>query len=216
MLLEFIDPVTFQLLSNLKVLTTTILARVWLKKQFKKTQWLAIFLLLIGSMMTTRPDEQKITLKLGSTITGLIGMIFYCTLSAVAGIATEYIMKLNSSSSIHFQNMQLYLYGIIFNGIGLYLESNRYKTSIWNGLNSNIWVIVAILNQSLTGLLISGIIKYADNIIKLFIIAGATIVSYIFSYLLFGVMIDLHWLYSAFIILSSIYLYNMSLIHTEY
>jgi len=54
-------------------------------------------------------------------------VFFQCVLSAVAGVYTEYLFKRtasnDSNSNIHFQNMQLYSWGIMING----LEGMRQK-----------------------------------------------------------------------------------------
>jgi probable UDP-sugar transporter A4 len=219
-ILDYIDPVTFQLLSNLKVLSTTLLSWFWLHTKFTRVQWVSLALLLVGSLMSTKTGEDyklfnevSNHMTLGATIRGLCLMLLYCFLSGVAGIATEYIMKLNEKTSLHFQNAQLYVFGIIFNIIAMFYQS-EFTSDFLKGI-FNFWTIVVILNQSFTGLFLSAIMKYMDNITKLFIIAGATLVSYGLSYVLFGVQTTLNYVYACIIVGISVYLYNMKNIHGE-
>ena len=43
-------------------------------------------------------------------------------LSALAAVYTEWVMKRNDDS-LHWQNIQLYTFGILFNGLGLAFSS---------------------------------------------------------------------------------------------
>jgi UDP-galactose transporter len=213
-LLNYVDPATFQLLSNMKVITTTVLAWWILTKIFSSIQWGSLAILFIGSSLSTISTEKTSSsfITLGATSTGFIGMIVYCTLSAIAGIVTEYAMKINENTSIHYQNVQMYIFGVIFNLFSCYSEGGGDPVVIFTGLTSSWWVLMVILNQGLTGLLISAIMKFADNIVKLFCISGAAIVSYILSNLLFGVGFTITWFASAILITLSVYLYNYQMI----
>lgn len=210
-LLNYVDPATFQLLSNMKVITTTLLAYFFMKKNFSGIQWLSLLILFVGSTLSTiasDPNLENSTIKLGATPTGFIGMIIYCFLSAVAGISTEYAMKINETTSLYYQNLQLYLFGIIFNFVSSFYEAKGDILVMFRGLGSSYWILIVIINQGVTGLLISAIMKFADNIVKLFCISGAAIVSYILSVYLFKLGLSLIWISSAVLIILSVYLYN--------
>ena len=49
MTLKYVDPATYQILGNLKIVTTGVLFRVMLKRQLNKLQWMALGLLMIGA-----------------------------------------------------------------------------------------------------------------------------------------------------------------------
>lgn len=50
-------------------------------------------------------------------------------LSALAAVYTEWVMKRNDDS-LHWQNIQLYTFGILFNGMGLAFNSLLAGTSV--------------------------------------------------------------------------------------
>lgn len=210
MLLNYVDPATFQLLSNMKVITTTVLTWIIMKKVFSGIQWISLVVLFVGSSLSTiAADPASVSsVKLGATTTGFIGMVVYCTLSALAGISTEYAMKINESTSIHYQNLQMYMFGVFFNFISCHYEGKGDLKVMFAGLQSSWWILAVIANQGMTGLLISAIMKFADNIVKLFCISGAAIVSFVLSHYLFGLGLNLTWFISASLITLSVYMYN--------
>lgn len=48
-LLRYVDPATYQILGNLKIVTTGILFRICLRRQLSLLQWIALCLLAIGA-----------------------------------------------------------------------------------------------------------------------------------------------------------------------
>ena len=102
---------TTLILGNLKIVTTGVLFRVILKRQLNKLQWIALALLMVGAT----------TSQIGCTGSGLsapvqgymLGMLSAC-LSALAGVYTEKLMKMNDDN-LYWQNLQLYSFGVVFN-----------------------------------------------------------------------------------------------------
>ncbi|KAK9141183.1 hypothetical protein Scep_010864 [Stephania cephalantha] len=99
----------------------------------------------------------------------MLGILSAC-LSALAGVYTEYLMKKNNDS-LYWQNVQLYTFGAIFNMARLLLDDFRggFENGPWwqrllNGYGLTTWMVV--LNLGSTGLLVSWLMKYADNIVK--------------------------------------------------
>lgn len=50
--LKFVDPATYQILGNLKIVTTGLLLWACLKRQLSLLQWLALALLMIGATIS--------------------------------------------------------------------------------------------------------------------------------------------------------------------
>ena len=78
--------------------------------------------------------------------------------------------SLAQSDSIHWQNIQLYFYGVIYGMIPV-LTNRSTPPAIHHGFNFFAWATVFSL--SFAGLTISFILKYIDNIAKCFCAAGA-------------------------------------------
>jgi UDP-sugar transporter A1/2/3 len=53
-----------------------------------------------------------------SSLSGLLLSVASSLLSALGGIYSEKLLKGRASTSIHWQNIQLYVWGVLFNGIG--------------------------------------------------------------------------------------------------
>ncbi|KAE9460206.1 hypothetical protein C3L33_07892, partial [Rhododendron williamsianum] len=107
--LTYVDTSTYQILGNLKIVTTGILFRLFLKRKLSNLQWLAIVLLAVGT--TTSQVKgcggSSCDSVFSSPIQGyMLGILSAC-LSALAGVYTEFLMKKNNDS-LYWQNVQLY------------------------------------------------------------------------------------------------------------
>ncbi len=47
--LKYVDPSTYQILGNLKIVTTGVLFWLWLRRQLSPLQWMALVLLMVGA-----------------------------------------------------------------------------------------------------------------------------------------------------------------------
>ncbi|KAM7508586.1 hypothetical protein LguiA_019039 [Lonicera macranthoides] len=119
----------------------------------------------------------------------MLGMLSAC-LSALAGVYTEFLMKKNNDS-LYWQNVQLYMFGAILNMARLTLDDFRagFERGAWwqcifNGYSITTWLVV--LNLGSTGLLVSWLMKYADNIVKVYSTSMAMILTMVLSVFLFN------------------------------
>jgi hypothetical protein len=201
--LKYVDPATYQILGNLKIVTTGIMLRVALKRFLSPIQWIALILLMVGATTSqintdcTAGAEKTffaapaiVSARVGyareharmrvcmrvrryalwqarqvpgriapcctalhctalpSTfwawlpgtppspphahtythmcthhpLQGYIFGVVSATLSAVAAVYTEWVMKKNTDS-LYWQNMQLYGFGVVANMLGLAYSS---------------------------------------------------------------------------------------------
>lgn len=190
--LTYVDTSTHQIMGNLKIVTTGILFRTFLKRKLSKLQWMAIMLLTIGTTVSQVKGcgETNCGSLLAAPIQGyLLGILSAC-LSALAGVYTEYLMKKNQDS-LYWQNMQLYAFGVLFNIARLTVEDVRagFSNGCWwnrlfNGYDFVTWLVV--LNLSCTGLLVSWVMKYADTIVKVYATSMAMLLTMVVSIQLFN------------------------------
>ncbi|VAI90013.1 unnamed protein product [Triticum turgidum subsp. durum] len=172
--LTYVDPSTYQILGNLKIVTTGILFRLVLRRKLSNLQWMAIILLAVGT--TTSQVKGCGDAPCDSVFSApfqgyMLGILSAC-LSALAGVYTEYLMKKNSDS-LYWQNVQLYMFGVIFNmGWLVYgdfkagFEMGPWWQRLFNGYSITTWIVV--FNLGSTGLLVSWLMKYSDNIVKFY------------------------------------------------
>ena len=105
-------------------------------------------------------------LELSNKGLGKLDAIVMAVLSGAAGVYTELIMKKRPQRNVNVQNVYLYMFGVIFNifAIFLYDYDAVFGNGFFHGYNGV--VCVMIVNHALSGIAVSLVMKYADNIVK--------------------------------------------------
>lgn len=187
-ILAHVDATTFQLLSQLKTVFTGLLFRVFLSRSLTVFQYLAIVQLAAGTATSQIPlcTASSATDGGRSSLLGVLLSVISCVLSAFGGIYSEKLLKDKPKDSIHWQNIQLYSWGIAFNLLGVFLHSGTAAlgSGFFAGFRGWAWAVV--LNNAFNGLAISAILKYADNIARVYAHACAMLVTMVLSILLFA------------------------------
>nr|KJB41476.1 hypothetical protein B456_007G106100 [Gossypium raimondii] len=211
--LMYLDTSTYQIMGNLKIVTTGILFRLFLKKKLSNLQWMAIILLAVGTTMSQVQGcgEASCDSLFSAPIQGyMLGVLSAC-LSALAGVYTEFLMKQNNDS-LYWQNVQLYTFGAILNMARLVVDDFRagYEKGPWwqrlfNGYSVTTWMVV--LNLGSTGLLVSWLMKYADNIVKVYSTSMAMLLTMVLSVFLFSFKPTLQLFLGIIICMMSLHMY---------
>mmetsp|Transcript_11216 Transcript_11216/g.52057 ORF Transcript_11216/g.52057 Transcript_11216/m.52057 type:complete len:327 (+) Transcript_11216:223-1203(+) len=169
-----LGPTTFQITNNLKVVATAVLMRVFLGRKLTWLRWKALTLLILGSAVTQlnseNPEESR-----GSKSAYLL-VVTNSIASGAAGVISEKLLKgqgNNILDSIHWQNMQLYFFGLLFGMASSHTSNGSSALDIFDGFNK--WAYATVVLLSLSGLLVSFILKYLDNFAKCFV-AGLSII----------------------------------------
>ncbi|KAE9459618.1 hypothetical protein C3L33_08502, partial [Rhododendron williamsianum] len=180
----------FKIMGNLKIVTTGILFRLFLRRKLSYLQWMAIVLLAVGTTTSQVKGcgESSCEFLFSAPIQGyMLGILSAC-LSALAGVYTEFLMKKNNDS-LYWQNVQLF--GVIFNMARLLLDdfTGGFENGPWwqrllNGYSITTWMVV--INLGSTGLLVSWLMKYADNIVKVYSTSMAMLLTTVLSVYLFN------------------------------
>lgn len=211
--LMYVDPSTYQIMGNLKIVTTGILFRLFLKRKLSNLQWLAIILLAVGTTTSQVKGcgEASCESLFSAPIQGYVLGILSACLSALAGVYTEYLMKKNDDS-LYWQNVQLYTFGAIFNMARLLWDDFRlgYEKGPWwqrllNGYTFVTWMVV--LNLGSTGLLVSWLMKFADNIVKVYSTSMAMLLTMVLSVYLFNFQPTVQLFLGIIICMISLHLY---------
>ncbi|XP_022150461.1 CMP-sialic acid transporter 1 isoform X2 [Momordica charantia] len=207
------DTSTYQIMGNLKIVTTGILFRLFLRRKLSNLQWMAIILLAVGTTMSQVKGcgEASCESLLSSPIQGyMLGILSAC-LSALAGIYTEFLMKKNNDT-LYWQNVQLYTFGAIFNMARLVVDDFRggFEKGPWwqrlfNGYSITTWMVV--INLGSTGLLVSWLMKYADNIVKVYSTSMAMLLTTVLSVHLFNFRPTLQLFLGIIVCMMSLHMY---------
>lgn len=187
--LYFLDMPTYQILANLKIIATGLAGHWMLNRKLAQGQWLGLALLAFGAAVTQLAHicDDKDTAVVD--VRGYISAMVCVCLSAIIGVFTEKFMK-SEQCSIHWQNFQLYIWGVFSNIVVLLWTSNMMATTAspdsaspdssskglsMEGFNFAAWC--AVVSLSLTGLAVSFLLRFADSIVKTY----ATVLSAPFS-----------------------------------
>ena len=187
-ILANITSTQFQILSCLKTVFTALLFRVFLCKLLSTAKWMAIVTLACGAavsqLSTTLTDAVGYDEEV---LIGSLATIASCLLSSFAGVYNEVLLKRNGQvHSIHLQNSLLYAWGVCFNCIGLLILYHNELTerAFFKGYTPLTWTLV--LNNAFSGLAISAVLKFANNIVRIFAHAGAMTITAILGSAMFG------------------------------
>ena len=195
------DAASYQMLSNLKILTTAMCYRLIIKQKLSYRRWSALFLLLLASLVysigtlrsspvTASTTDDRVEMYIQPM--GIPMMLTYCAVSGLAGVYNEWILKKYYFESLHLQNVYVYTYGTVLNLIGLLRHGSIVK--LFDGFSRYTWLIV--ISQVWNGLSMSVVMKYSSNILRLFIIAFSLLITTLLSLLIFHVQLNIYFLIS--------------------
>lgn len=176
-IIRYLGASTFQIMSNLKILSTGVFMRVFLNRKLSWMQWKALIMLVIGCMVTQlsataherHADERSPSAGYALVFVSIVA-------ASVGGVFSEKILKdikhqesNGRKYSIHWKNMQLYVFGLMFGLISLCMDATSASLpgrNLFDGFNAFAYATVATL--AICGLLVSFILKHLDNVAKCF------------------------------------------------
>ena len=183
-----LDAATFQITSQMKIITTALFSVWMLQKKLNLNQWMSICLLSIGialvQMSNTENSQEKSSI---TKLYGILAVTIACIISGLAGVYFEKVLK-GTKTSIWTRNVQLSFLSLIpayFIGV-LIKDGDAVRVNgFFYGYNE--WTVYAIICQAAGGLLVAVVIKYADNILKGFaasisIVLSCTASVYLFNF----------------------------------
>ena len=154
-----------------------------MKKIFSITQWGALFISLIGVVCVQISSKQVIVDSQsqkdhGNYIFGLMIVFIMCWMSGFAGVFLEKVFK-KSSCDIWLQNIRLSIITLPFAILTVakdhqilekskvllkYIQRGQISDGFFHGWTNLIWIIA--LSSAIGGVMVSAVMKYADNIQK--------------------------------------------------
>ncbi|KAJ3216730.1 hypothetical protein HDU67_009056 [Dinochytrium kinnereticum] len=211
-----LDPATFQVTYQMKILTTALFSVWMLRKTLTKLKWGSLFLLTAGiALVQISSSDPKKSANSGSEKSGIaqfIGLIAVgvaCVLSGLAGVWFEKVLK-GSKASLWHRNVQLSFYSVLpgfFIGV-LWMDGRKvYNDGFFQGYTA--WTWGAIACQAIGGLIVALVVKYADNILKGFATSISIILSAIASVFLFDFSVSLNFTIGAGMVLYATHLYGL-------
>jgi drug/metabolite transporter (DMT)-like permease len=230
-LFTFIEPGQASMMMQTKILWTMVLMGPFLGRQFTTVQKCAGILLFIGAVVMDskghcasegEDEENKKAIGAGALILSQMISIG----SAVAGVYSEALAKFGGSIgggaatkvSLHKQNMQLYTWGILFGTLSLIRNNDldageegegamaKFMKNSFSGIG--FFAVLIVLAASLNGLMVSAIVRYIDNMVKLMGVSVAAGTSLVISSYFFGAEVSIHTILGGMVIAVSTFLYG--------
>ncbi|CAB3398604.1 unnamed protein product [Caenorhabditis bovis] len=207
--LSHLEATTFCITYQMKIFTTAIFMYMFLGKKLSSKQWIALCLLVLGVadiqiIYSPPPASENIH---QNPMLGLISVLTMCFTSAFAGVYLEKVLK-TSSASIWMQNIRLALIGLPISFFTMWYYD-------WEKINEegafrgwDIVVVCLTVTNSIGGILISVVIKYADNILKAYAQSMAIVGAAIGSWLLFDFTPGFLFVFGTALVIVSIIVYT--------
>merc|ERR1711865_1029463 len=190
-----LQPATYQVTYQLKILSTAVLSVIMLKKSLSRDQWIALLVLTCGGITVQFAEylAGSTAAKSSETLNPTLGVT--CTLiatlsSGLAGVYFEYVIKGGDGGvklSVWERNFQLAGFSVLIGLVGLYMTPDHAVVStkgFFHGYTSLTYFNVLV--QSCGGIIIAFVIKHADNILKNFATSFSLVFSCLFSAMLFN------------------------------
>ncbi|GMF14851.1 unnamed protein product [Phytophthora fragariaefolia] len=240
-ILRFMDAATLSVLWNLKIVVTAVLFRFVLKHPLSELRKIAIVLLVVGVLTSQsnhlRQMEESIAGRgSGSAGSGetelseeeaaadksaqdlLIGVLLVLvavTISSCASVFTEWTFKRKSNCPFLWQNIQMYVFGIIFNAAGVLLVEGEAISSkgFFHGYDG--WTLAVVAVNSIGGIGMGFILKYLDNIACVYSHSMAMMLTMLFSMLFFSFSPSLEFGCGLTVLVISMYIYHHPLAHID-
>ncbi|CEF63155.1 UDP-galactose translocator [Strongyloides ratti] len=208
--LSNLEPTTFCVCYQMKIFTTAIMLRMLLNKKLSTIQWVALLFLLFGVVevqMQYSPPISKIDSSDQNPTIGFITVFLMCFTSAFAGAYMEKCLK-KSDVDIWTQNIRLSLYGLAIGGGSMIIKdfNNIQEYGMFHGFDILVWILTAV--NSVGGLLIALVMKYADNILKGYAQSMSIVGAAVGSMFLFNFSPNFMFLFGTANVILSIILYS--------
>ncbi|XP_041358830.1 UDP-N-acetylglucosamine transporter-like isoform X2 [Gigantopelta aegis] len=220
-----LDAATFQVTYQLKILTTAVFSVMFLGRHLTVLKWLSLVLLTAGVGLVQIP-KSKSDCYLDSTgelvcnptkdsdktkpLIGLIAVSVMCVSSGFAGVYFEKILK-SSSQSLWARNFQLAVSSVVMGSFCMILFDYEalIKYGFFYGYTLLTWFVV--FQQAAIGLVVSLVIKYADNILKGFASAISIVLSTLVSILVLGDLTPTSMYFlGTFLVVGATFLYSIN------
>ena len=200
----------FQVLTNMKIVTTAIFSVTMLGKEQTRVQWGSILALTAGIAVVQLSQTKGGNIHDNQNkMLGLICVITSACTSGFAGVYFEKVLK-STTSSIWVRNIQLAIIGIGFSSVAC-IASDYDKIEAQGFFFGYDKIVAAVITLSaLGGLVVAVVVKYADNVLKGFAASASIVLSCFVSNLIFQEgTINTMFVVGATIVCLSAYVYSM-------
>lgn len=181
------------------------------KRKFSARKWASLVILTIGVaivQISGSGDKHANTVADAShRFIGLVAVLCAACTSGFAGVYFEKILK-GSQTTLWLRNVQMGLPSIVIAFCTIY--SKDYKAvaehGILGGFSTMVWTVVIV--QAAGGLIVAVVVKYADNVLKVFATSFSIIISCVISAIFFDFQASFMFLVGAGLVVSATIMYS--------
>mmetsp|Transcript_11746 Transcript_11746/g.29765 ORF Transcript_11746/g.29765 Transcript_11746/m.29765 type:complete len:390 (-) Transcript_11746:90-1259(-) len=208
--LSNLDAATYQVCYQLKILTTAVFSMFLLQRKFSMKKWAALLLLTVGVsivQVSGSHDASKSDSEKQSQFLGLIAVLCAACTSGFSGVYFEKVLK-GSSTSLWLRNVQMGIPSVIIAFITVYAKDLAAVSvqGFLGGYTPLVWTVVTV--QAVGGLIVAVVVKYADNVLKVFATSFSIVVSCVISAIFFDFHASGAFIVGASLVVLSTVLYS--------
>lgn len=209
--LSNLDAATYQVCYQLKILTTAIFSALLLQRKFSPLKWASLVILTVGVAIVqvsgSGDKHAKEVADKGHRFIGLIAVLCAAGTSGFAGVYFEKILK-GSQTTLWLRNVQMGLPSIVIALFTVYSKDHSAVAThgILGGFSAMVWTVVIV--QAAGGLIVAVVVKYADNVLKVFATSFSIIISCIISAIWFDFHANMLFVLGAGLVVTATALYS--------
>ncbi|KAJ3306890.1 hypothetical protein HDV03_003927 [Kappamyces sp. JEL0829] len=208
-----LDPATFQITNQFKLLTTALFTTLWLGKTLGWRKWSCLGLILLGIVIvqsdgirrsSTDPSHDH---NGAGRVLGMLSMVLACCLSGFSGVWFEGALK-GKKVSLYLRNIQLSLFSLVpgFFFAVLIVDGEQVREKgFFYGYDGYAWCSIVI--NSFGGILVAVVVKYADTILKVIATTLSIVLSATLSIFFFGFVVSSGFVLGALTVIAGTFLY---------
>jgi UDP-galactose transporter len=220
----------FQVLYQMKLLTTAFVSVLILQRRYSISQWISLIFLTLGAIIAITANDdgsngQDIYDVNSKYFIGILVVIIACFCSAFAGVIFEKLLKKGSDEneanqnpfyrrnpSMWMRNVQLgtfsFFFAILQFVYTLLSDQGGQNTGqpFLSGFSYLVWILVLL--RATCGILVAVIIKNMDNVVKSIASSISVLVGCILSLFLFGTKLQGSFWVGAVIVVGSSFIFT--------
>ncbi|OWY92718.1 UDP-N-acetylglucosamine transporter [Phytophthora megakarya] len=218
---DYVDVATYQIVYQLKIITTAMFMIVLLHRRFSVVQWCAMVALMAGVAICSYsrlPSGSQHTDEAMSS-KRFIGICIMLGLAVNSGLAAAYFERVMKSHKgvttqqtldpLWTRNLQLSAISVGVASFDLVRNVGEVWTNgFFYGFHPSVFAV--ILLQAVGGLTIAAVVRYSDNIVKNFGTSFSLILSCIISNYMFDQTATFSFYFGVMLVVGSVFVYGDS------
>lgn len=206
-----LDPPVYYVVSQLKIFATALFSIIILGAVISKRKWLALVILVVGVCVSQ--SNVNFSRADGVNLIGVGSATIAVFTSGLAGVLCERVLKKprteGSSREVTMtvRNIQLGVPSLLLGLSSVYLQDNDTvaRNGFFQGFTTWTWTVVVL--HSLGGLLVTAVMKFADNVLKGFAMAASLVCACLFSAKFFDFVLSANFALGAILVVLATFLY---------